>query len=242
VIWGSIQQRVLYNLGKQGSGANAPNADVLAQIVLWAEEFQKEYQNDRNYWFMKATAERLITNASQQYEFPPGYKEGLIVYIRDPVNDQWIELYPISSVDAIRLYTPTSNPPQDQAEPINYELGNTSMTFWPWPDVNYYIRCQYWGDLTLPAVAGNLSDPFVNYWMDRFPRLYIAGISKAGFRYLRNWESADQWEKIEMKLIADVRAMNVSRMMESDKSLKARASVYGSSIDVRMGVWSTYYY
>jgi len=242
--WGQIQTRVLLNLGKYAPA----DANCIMQMPMWAEEFQRKVQRDRNYWFLKLTATRLIDQTAQIYEQPPGFKEDLIIYIEDDVNDQWVELFPLSNSDKMRLFNP-SQLSGDKAPPLYYEAQSQSWTFWPWPDQQYLIRAEYWGDLTVPAAtpaAGLLTSPITdtqhNYWTDYFGDLYIKWLTKLGFDYLQEYTAATAQQKDIDDIISDLRAQNVSRILGSKFTMKPRTDEYGTSYDSRAVGWQVYYW
>lgn len=242
--WGSVQTRVLLNLGK----FSPPDGNCILQLPLWAEEFQRDVQRDRNYWFLKLTATRLIDQTAQTYEQPPGFKDGLILYREDDANDQFVEMFPLSNTDKMRLFNP-SQLSGDKAPPLYYEFNSQSWTFWPFPDKQYLVRAEYWGDITLPTAtpaAGLLTkpitDPQHNYWTDYFPDLYIAALTKKGFEYLQEFAAATSQEKMIDKIIGDLRAQNVARVIGSGNIIKPRTDVYGTSYDSRTVGWQVYYW
>lgn len=241
--WGQIQTRVLLNLGK----LSPPDANCILQMPMWAEEFQRQVQRDRNYWFLKLKASRSIDQTAQTYEQPPGFKEGLILYLQDDVNDQFIELFPLSNIDKMRLFNP-SQLSGDKAPPFYYEADAKSWTFWPWPDKQYTVRAEYWGDMAIPAATSAagmavtpINDPQSNYWTEYFPDLYIAVLTKAGFMYLQEFNAATAMQKTIDDIIGDLRAQNVSRVIGRD-FMRPRANQYGTNYDSRGSGWQIYYW
>lgn len=242
--WGQVETRVLLNLGKY----SPPDAKCILQLPMWAEEFQRKVQRDRNYWFLKITATRLIDQTAQVYEQPPGFKDGLLLYLEDDVNDQFVELFPLSNTDKMRMFNP-SQLPGDKAPPLYYEFQSESWAFWPWPDQQYLVRAEYWGDLSVPTAtpqaglnATPILDPQHNYWTDYFPDLYIKWLTKLGYDYLQEFNASNSQEKDIDDIIADLRAQNVARVIGSGNIIKPRTDVYGTGYDSRAVGWQVYYW
>jgi hypothetical protein len=241
--WGQIETRVLLNLGK----FSPADPNCILQLPLWAEEFQRKVQRDRNYWFLKTTATRLIDQTAQTYEQPPGFKEGLILYLEDDPNDQFVELFPLSNTDKMRLFNP-SQLSGDKAPPLYYEFNSESWTFWPWPDQQYLVRAEYWGDITIPSAtpaAGLTTKPItdlqINFWMDKYADLYIKALTMYGFEYLQEFTAATAQQKAIDDIIADLRAQNVSRVVGRD-FMRPRTDAYGTNYDSRAVGWQVYYW
>lgn len=241
--WGQVQTRVLLNLGK----LSPPDPNCILQLPMWAEEFQRKVQRDRNYWFLKITASRQIDSTAQVYEQPPGFKEGLILYLEDDVNDEFVELFPLSNTDKMRLFSPSQSS-GDKAPPLYYEANAQSWTFWPWPDKQYQVRAEYWGDMAIPLqtpAAGVLQTGIVdgqsNYWTEYFPDLYILWLTKLGFKYLQEFKAAQEQENDINAVIADLRAQNVSRVVGRD-FMRPRTDQYGTNYDSRAVGWQVYYW
>ena len=241
--WGQIQTRVLLNLGKY----SPPDQNCILQLPLWAEEFQRKVQRDRNYWFLKLTATRLVDQTAQTYEQPPGYKDGLILYLEDDVNDQWVELFPLSNTDKMRLFNP-SQLSGDKAPPLYYEFNSQSWTLWPWPDQQYLLRAEYWGDISIPTATPTanfgppISDTQVNYWMQYFPDLYIKFLTQSGFEYLQEFSAATSQQKAIDDIVDDLRAQNVARVLGSGYTMRPRTDEYGTNYDSRAVGWQVYYW
>jgi hypothetical protein len=244
VNWGQVETRVLLNLGKY----TPPDANCILQLPMWAEEFQRDVQRDRNYWFLKLTATRLIDQTAQTYEQPPGYKDGLLLYREDDINDEWIEMFPLSNTDKIRLFSP-SQLAGDKAPPLYYEFNSQSWTMWPWPDQQYLLRCEYWGDLTIPSptpasgfLTSPITDPQTNYWTQYFPDLYINWLTMLGFNYLQEYSARDEQKEAIEKTISDLRAQNVARVIGSGNIIRPRTDMYGTNYDSRSVGWQVYYW
>lgn len=227
--WSDIKNLVTANLSR----VNDPT--VLALLPLWAASFQLKVQHDRNYYFLKATAERTIDDTSQVYELPPGYKDGLNIYLKFTVangdsNNAFEELFPISDTDVVREYSPISVE-TDKMQPINYVLGVNSFTLWPWPDKQYTIRTTYWKDIDPPTAAS--LDNFSNYWMSVYPDLYEQELTMRGMRYLEQWEAATEWGSFAQATLMGLRREHNARVMQSESMMVPRADVKGSNLQER---------
>ena len=159
----------------------------------------------------------------------------------------YVELDQLSDLDIIRMFQPVVGSDDVQvaankAQPTGYVIGNASMTFWPWPDDTYTIRCLYWKDMAPPDADS--VDGFSNAWIRDYPGLYEQELTAHGFRYLGEDSKALIWENRAKGTLADVRAANVARELAGPGKLALvpNLGVYGTTRGRRANIWRTRYY
>lgn len=228
--WGDIKTLVKSNLGKQS------DSNVVTLLPIWADTFQKEVQRDRNYDFLKSVFERSVDETQQTYSLPSNFLEGLAIYLLKSNPDGFVELNRIVDLDVIRAYAPVITGTTAKAEPRDYTLDNGQFTLWPWPNTTYTLRTMCWADIDPPVAAS--ADSYVNSWITKYPDLYEAGLTEKGFMYLQEFADAKEWRATKMRILSDLRAQWVKRVMSGKQvAIVPRNDAMGTNLNVRGTQW-----
>lgn len=220
-LYSEIKQQVKYNIGRDST-------EVDAQMNLWARFAMREITRWRDAWFERAEATTPTVVDQAAYDLPADFKGDLKIYILK--TDKYVELRgPIGLPEALRRYNPT-----DEGEPVDWSYfvssaGVDQFKVWPpKPDAIYSMKLDYTRYLT------DLEDNTdVNALTLNYPDLLIAKMTKWGFRYLQEHGDAKEWENEAEKIMRDLHAQWVSRVMGSDHSLTPRADVLGTGRMIR---------
>lgn len=213
IVYEDIKTQVIYNLGR------GQDTDILAQIDFWAKLAMRYVINWRDGWFLDAVVDIPTVIGQQEYDFPGDYKDNMKIMIRKA--DKWVELDgPIDIVEGQRRFTPAS-----EGEPVAWShSGYTSFLVWPVnPTSIQALQCNY-----QRYIADLEEDDDSNTLTAFYPELLIALMTAYGFKYLQEREDAKDWVKDADKILMDLHANYVSRVMGRDFNMSARADSLGN--------------
>ncbi len=219
--YSEIKAQVKYNIGRDST-------EVDAQMNLWARFAMREITRWRDSWFERAEATVPTVVDQQTYDLPVDFKGDPKLYILKA--DKYVEIRgPIGLPEALRRFSP-----QDEGEPESWSFftdtdGTDQFKVWPpKPDAVYSIKVDYTRYLTDLEDDADVNALTLNY-----PDLLIAKMTKWGFRYLQEHADAKEWDAESEKIMRDLHAQWVARVMGSDHSLTPRADVLGHGRMIR---------
>lgn len=216
--YSEIKAQVKYFLGRS-------NTEIDAQMNMWARFAMRAICRWRDHWFERAEASFNTVDGTQAYDLPDDFKGDPKLYILK--SNGFVEVRgPIGLPEALRRFSPAGEgEPTDWSFCQDETTGVDQIKLWP-PDPNavFVMKLEY-----TRYLADLEDDADVNVLTLNYPDLLIAMMTHYGYMHLQEYQDAAVWEAKAEKIMKDMHAQWVSRVIGSDFHLAPRSDVYGTS-------------
>jgi len=198
----SIRSRVRQNLNRDDPGIDA-------KIQGWINDARWFMEQARNYDYMRATSTTTTTTAT--VALPANLKSLIDVWWGED-GQTWHRLPRLSDVQTREIGP-------DTGSPLGYTVGESSITLWPAPDKQYYIRFLYWKySSDWQFTAGE--EPY----LARVAWPAIVALATAyGYEYLGEHQDAQAWMQRAAARAREFAASEAARALEGEHTLRARS-------------------